>query len=111
MGKEYLFQLPLSFLWLVKARLFILQGMPHHLTNMHLTGIEPWPSLQKGLLCSKSPMCTLSQNGYGANPLPSKGTVKDTTPAKCWAHTMNEGRVDHIHVTRLDLHPFKLIPL
>jgi len=36
-----------------------------------ILGVEPLTQLcQKGLLCSKSPMCTLSQNGYGANLLP-----------------------------------------
>ena len=30
------------------------------------------PYCKKSLLCSKSPMCTLSQNGYGANLAPPK---------------------------------------
>ena len=82
-GRQYLFQLPLSFLWLVKAQGFSCckalgeqANLPHHDTNMRPTGIEPWPILQKGLLYCKSPMYTLSQNGYGANPVPSKGTLK-----------------------------------
>ena len=33
-------------------------------TEMHLEGIEP---MQKGLRKRNSPMCTVSQNGYGVH--------------------------------------------
>ena len=58
-GRQYLLQLPLSCLWLVKAQGFSCckalgeqANLPHHDTNMRPSGIEPWPILQKGLLCS-----------------------------------------------------------
>ena len=52
-------------------------------------------------------MCTLSQNGYGANPLPSEGTLTDIT-SNMLGPDMSAGRVDHIHVTDIQSSLFPL---
>ena len=116
-GRQYLFQLPLSCLWLVKAQGFSCckalgeqANLPHHDTNMHPTGIEPWPILQKGL---QEPNVYLEPKWLRCQPSfkrCAQDPSADIPPAKCWAHTMSEGRVDRIHVTRGDWHPLKPIP-
>ena len=104
-GTQYLFQLPLSFFFiLVKAQGCLVarclgssrnwrmdNKQVCHICNKHRP-YWSWtlgPYCKKGLLCSKSPMCTLSQNGYGANLFPPKVHIRPlkSHQEKCRAHT------------------------
>ena len=94
--RQYLLQLPLSFLWLLKAQGFSCcktlreqANLLHYDTNMHPTGIEPWPMLQKKACFAARAQCVPWTKSDSANPLPSKGTFKiwSLTPATCWVQT------------------------